>query len=177
MPQWGRRCLLYGLLAALLSGCSGPSRDDTDRGTQLCLPRGDGYMPLSVELATTPEQRNKGLQGRESLGRRSGMLFLYGQPRSPDNGFWMYRTMIPLSLAWLDREGQVLGLQEMRPCSASDSSECPRYTAGVTHQAALEVNAGLFQQLGVKDGRRIQVAAGAADNPCGRRRSLASLFD
>lgn len=164
-------------LTLLLSACSGSGPVDSERGTQLCLPVGEGYLPLSVELARTSQQRQKGLQGRESLGRRSGMLFLYQRPQSPEQGFWMYRTRIPLTVAWLDREGRVLGLQEMRPCSATESDQCPRYPAGVPYHAALEVNAGLFQQLGVGEGRLIQVAAGSGDSPCSRRRSLESLLD
>lgn len=172
-----RHFMRVSLLAALLSACSGPGQVDSERGPQVCLPAGERYLPLSVELARTLQQRQQGLQGRESLGRRSGMLFLYQSPQSPEQGFWMYRTRIPLTVAWLDREGRVLGLQAMRPCSATDSGQCPRYPAGVTYHAALEVNAGLFQQLGIEKGQLLQVAAGGGDSPCSRRRSLESLID
>jgi len=52
-------------------------------------------------------------------------------------------------------DGTIAGLQGMSPCLYEDGDECPRYEAGVTHRAALEVNQGLFEALGVKAGDRI----------------------
>lgn len=166
-----------GLTVVLaLGGCSSAPQEPQE-ALQLCLPRGDQALPLSVEVVSTPAQRQQGLQGRESLGRRAGMLFLYDQPQPPEQAFWMYRTRIPLTVAWLDQNGEILGVQSMRPCSAEASAECPMYPAGVEFQAALEVNDGLFEQLGITPGDQLRVASGEGGQPCASSRPFQVLLD
>ena len=48
---------------------------------------------FDVELAVTPEQRARGLMGREHLGDREGMLFIYEVEGL--HGFWMRGMVIP----------------------------------------------------------------------------------
>lgn len=156
------RCLraataMFGLLA-ILSACteqqmrSGANAPDS---VTLCLPGKNGWMPLEAEVAATPQARRQGLSGRERLSRRSGMLFLYPQTQGADNRFWMYRTNMPLTIAFLDEDGTIGALQGMSPCQEEDSDDCRRYRAGEPHRAALEVNQGLFDALEVDAGDRI----------------------
>ncbi|TVP61393.1 MAG: DUF192 domain-containing protein [Halomonadaceae bacterium] len=166
---------LLGLIL-VIGGCS-TAPQDPQEGLQLCLPRAGQAVPIQVEVAATQAQRQQGLQGRESLDRRSGMLFLYDQSQPPEQGFWMFRTRIPLSVAWLDRNGQVVGMQSMSPCSAASSTECQVYPAGVSFQAALEVNDGLFEQLGVNQNDTVRVASGPREQPCASSRPFSTLLD
>jgi len=83
------------------------------------------------------------------------MLFLFEEPRGGDDGFWMWRTRIPLDLAVLNEEGEITGILAMDPCEAPDPEECPPYLPGVPHVAALEVPQGWFAQNGVGVGARI----------------------
>lgn len=68
-----------------------------------------------VEVAKTPEERARGLMWRKTLGKDEGMLFIF---ESEDyHGFWMKNTSIPLSIAFIDREGRIIEITDMEPLS------------------------------------------------------------
>src|SRR5688572_5915639 len=57
---------------------------------------------LLLELAETPSQQQFGMMTRPRLDPESGMLFVYDSAQAPENGFWMFRTIVPLDIAFLD---------------------------------------------------------------------------
>lgn len=116
-----------------------------------------GPVSLWVELARTSEQRSMGLMERTSLGDSAGMLFLYERDEPADAGFWMYRTRIPLDIAFLDSTGTVVAVRQMTPCTATLSVACTSYAPGVPYRAALEVNAGGLARLGIGLGSRVEL--------------------
>ena len=109
-------------------------------------------VPLALELATTSEQQRLGLMERRRLGERAGMLFVYDSAQPPDAGFWMYRTRIPLDIAFLDSAGVVRAVRAMVPCPTTIPEGCPSYTPGTPYHYALEVNAGMLRRWGVEPG-------------------------
>ncbi|MDN6336937.1 MAG: DUF192 domain-containing protein [Halomonas sp.] len=136
-----------------------------------------GPHRLSVEVAQTPEQRAQGLMGRRTLGDDHGMLFIYERRQSARSAFWMYRTLIPLDIAFIDSEGRIVSLQTMPSCEAGKPAQCPTYAAGHSYHAALEVNAGYFAERGISEGNCVSAAvlAGqcqAASETTGERKSL-----
>ncbi|MBZ9559839.1 MULTISPECIES: DUF192 domain-containing protein [unclassified Modicisalibacter] len=110
---------------------------------------------LSVEIADDPAERNRGLMARDHLAADAGMLFVYPRSQSPQGAFWMYRTRIPLDIAFLDASGVIRAIRHMVPCPSERSADCPSYAAGVAFRAALEVNAGFFADHGIDVGDRI----------------------
>lgn len=106
-----------------------------------------GEHRFAVELATTPAERAKGLMFRESLPKNRGMLFVFEmqQPLS----FWMQNTSIPLSIAYIDENGVIIDIIDMKPFDLTSipSSQPARY--------ALEVNQGEFRRKGIRPGNRI----------------------
>lgn len=110
---------------------------------------------LQVEITETLEQQQVGLRGRESLPEDAGMIFLFAEEQPDDSGFWMYRTYVPLSVAFLDAEGTIRGMLDMEPCRSRISLWCPSYEAGVPYRAALEVNRGYFARRGIGVGDRV----------------------
>ena len=60
-----------------------------------------GPHRLDVEVAETSSQRQRGLMGRESLPEAQGMLFRFENEQSVNNAFWMYKTLIPLDIAFI----------------------------------------------------------------------------
>lgn len=68
-----------------------------------------------VEVARTPEERARGLMGRKNLGQDEGMLFIF--ETEDYHGFWMKNTSIPLSIAFIDREGRIVEIKDMEPFS------------------------------------------------------------
>lgn len=113
-------------------------------------------LTLDVEVARTSAERSRGLMEREHLAADSGMLFLYDSQQAANNGFWMYRTLIPLDIAFLDEEGRVAAMHRMVPCGSERPADCPVTTPGVPYHAALEVNAGYFDEHGVDIGDHVR---------------------
>ncbi|MGH7680222.1 MAG: DUF192 domain-containing protein [Gemmatimonadaceae bacterium] len=112
---------------------------------------------LRVELAQTPEQRTMGLMERESLPDSAGMLFLYDRDQPDSAGFWMFRTRIPLDIAFIDSAGRIVAIRQMAPCPATIISGCPSYEPGAPYRAALEVNAGVLSRHGIGPGARVEL--------------------
>ena len=80
-------------------------------------------------------------------------LFLYPEP--VERSFWMGNVEVPLSIAWV-RNGRVVGTAEMTPCPAADRS-CPRYSPGVSFDAAVETSGGTFTRAGIEVGDAVTV--------------------
>ncbi|MCE8022260.1 DUF192 domain-containing protein [Halomonas sp. MCCC 1A11036] len=143
------------MLALLSMAWSWPATADepsTLERVPLEIHAGDERYRLEVELARTSAERQKGLMDRDHLDPEAGMLFLYQEAQPPQGGFWMYRTRIPLDIAFLDAEGRIAALHTMQPCTSHNPYDCPVTVAGVTYHAALEVNAGFFAARGIEEG-------------------------
>ena len=98
-----------------------------------------------VELAKTPEQRQKGLMGRSSLKAQSGMLFLYDSPRHVS--FWMKNTLIGLDVIFLSSNGKILKIyHNAKPESLEIMS------AGENVSAVLEINGNLAKTIKLEIG-------------------------
>ena len=72
-----------------------------------------GGKQVAAEVADTPQERAIGLMGRASLAPDAGMLFVY--PDEAVRSFWMKNTRIPLSIAFINDDGKVLQIDDMRP--------------------------------------------------------------
>ncbi|SDN79434.1 DUF192 domain-containing protein [Vreelandella arcis] len=116
-----------------------------------------GPHRLEVEVAETVSQRQRGLMGRERLPESSGMLFRFKREQSANNAFWMYRTLIPLDIAFIDSDGRIVAINTMPPCESSSPSDCPSYPAGAAYHSALEVNAGYFAERGIQVGDCVSI--------------------
>jgi uncharacterized protein len=110
-----------------------------------------GAVQVAVEEADTPAERQQGLMGRTSLGAGEGMIFLWTDG-AVTSGFWMKDTLIPLSVAFWDEDGRIVGIRDMEPCT---EDPCPTYGSPKPYVGALEVNEGFFSEHGVAIGDRI----------------------
>ncbi|WP_346796185.1 DUF192 domain-containing protein [Halomonas sp. Bachu 37] len=123
-----------------------------DERLPLVIHTSQGPHRLSVEVAETPAQRQRGLMERDHLDVDSGMLFLYDRQQSGRQGFWMYRTRIPLDIAFIDSDGRIVAIEQMPPCESLRPAQCPSYEPGEAYHSALEVNAGYFAERGINVG-------------------------
>ena len=105
---------------------------------------------VQAELALTEESRAQGLMHREQLAPMEGMLFYY--PNSQYRSFWMFKTLIPLDIAYLADDGEILQIMTMEPCLSESPSRCKGYPSTRRARAALELNAGAFAELDVSIG-------------------------
>ena len=60
---------------------------------------------LHVEVATTPEQQERGLMYRTSLPAHTGMVFVF--PSDGPVTFWMKNTLVPLDMVFVGADGRV----------------------------------------------------------------------
>lgn len=116
------------------------------------LDNGDESTLVTVEVAETPEQRERGLAGRSSLEDDWGMAFVFFEER--ETGLHMKGVTIPLSVAYFDAQGTILEIMDMDPCA---SDPCETYDPGAPYMAALEVNQGSFEEWDISEGDKIHL--------------------
>ncbi len=121
-----------------------------------------GSVRLLVETARSPDQRSFGLMLRPRLDPGSGMIFLYDSVQSEGAAFWMWRTRVPLEIAFLDSAGTVVRVLQMEPCTSVYLEGCEVYEPGVPYWSALEVNRGWFEANGVGVGAVVEVGEGGS---------------
>jgi uncharacterized membrane protein (UPF0127 family) len=107
-------------------------------------------IDLFVEVADSPEERTRGLMFRESLPEDQGMLFVFEQ--EGNHSFWMKDTTIPLSIVFIEGEGEIIGIQDMEPLSEE------LHAPGEPYLYAVEVNQGWFQRNGISTGSGVRIA-------------------
>lgn len=112
-----------------------------------------GPVRVSVEEADTPDEREHGLMDRRSLGVDEGMVFVFDG--ATDGSFWMKDTLIPLSIAFWNEDGRIVGIRDMDPCTADP---CPTYGSPEPYVGALEVNQGFFDDHEVTLGDTIDLS-------------------
>jgi uncharacterized membrane protein (UPF0127 family) len=113
---------------------------------------------LTVQLAESEAQQTMGLMERRTLAPDAGMLFLYGSTQPDSAAFWMFRTRIPLDIAFIDSTGTIRTVLTMQPCPSDLASGCPSYPPTAPYRAALEVNAGYFARRKFAVGDRVVLA-------------------
>lgn len=107
-----------------------------------------GIYVVQAEVAATPDQREQGLMFRKQMAQNDGMVFLFGGPAKVC--MWMKNTLIPLSVAFLDKNGRIVNIEDMQPQSLT--SHCSKEYVPY----ALEMNLGWFKQKNIKPGSIIK---------------------
>lgn len=99
---------------------------------------------LQVEVADTEATQQTGLMNRFSLPPDHGMLFVF--PVARPQAFWMKDTYIPLSVAFVDSQGRILNIEDMRP-----QDESTHWSQGPALYA-IEMLKGWFVDHGIGPG-------------------------
>jgi uncharacterized membrane protein (UPF0127 family) len=144
--------LAAALLVVLIgaSACSGAGRD-----TVTVVPKSGEPIDVSVELATTPQQRELGLMYRDSLGPTSGMLFVF--PKKAHQSFWMRNTRIPHDIVYIEDDGRIARIH--RKTTPYSEAGLP---SGVPIRFVLEVEGGFSEKHGLTEGDRVDLGPLAA---------------
>ncbi len=147
---FGTGILLALSLTTTAAQAAPPQHLDSWQG---CILKAEGApVPVTLEHAESNQERQWGLMERTTLAGDAGMLFFYENPRPASAGFWMYRTRLPLDIAWLDEDGVILAMDTMEPCETEHARDCPVWEPGVRHLNVLEMNAGFFKSHHVRIG-------------------------
>ena len=129
--------------AAVAVSVAAPAADSPMKTTTVKV----GAHALRVEVAATDAEREKGLMFRKSMAANDGMLFVFDE--AAYHAMWMKNTLIPLSVAFLDRDGVILNVLDMEPQTLD------------SHQAAgpaiyaIETNKGWYAAHQVKAGDKV----------------------
>ena len=102
----------------------------------------------TAEVASTDAHRSTGLMHRRMLPENRGMLFVF--PDVAMHGMWMMNTYVPLSVAFLDREGRIINIEDMQPQTQNT------HTATKPAKYALEMNLGWFAKRNIKAGTKVE---------------------
>lgn len=146
--------LLSGVIVFYGSSCSPPKPEELDKLGTVDMSIRSGKFRLWI-ADDWPEQQN-GLMfvTAERMaplpdGTQRGMIFVFDSER--ELNFWMRNTIIPLDIAYLDKSGVVVATHTMAPLDERPG----QYPSGKPAKYAIEVNAGVFADLGLKAGESI----------------------
>lgn len=106
-----------------------------------------GKQSVHAEIVATPGARARGLMQRGRLCADCGMLFVF--PSESRYGFWMKDTVLPLSIAFVARNGRIINIEEMQPNTLE--VHYPQENA----LYALEMSGGWFAAHGVRPGDKV----------------------
>ena len=106
-----------------------------------------GFHRIDAEVAADQPNRMQGLMNRRSMAANQGMLFVFTQ--ADRHCMWMRNTLLPLSVAFLDEQGQIINIEDMKP--QTENNHC----AAAPARFALEMNRGWFSGKGIKAGQYI----------------------
>lgn len=109
-------------------------------------------VPLTVEVADTPEKTARGLMFRKELAENHGMLFIFDGLEI--RNFWMKNTFIPLSIGFFDDRRVLVDIQDMDPVKSEMDQSPPSYTSRKPAKYCLEVRRGWFGKHKIKVGDR-----------------------
>lgn len=103
---------------------------------------------LTAEVAGDDASRTTGLMHRRMLPENRGMLFVF--PAAAVQNFWMMNTYVPLSIAYIDDQGKIVNIADMKPLTTDPhpSAKPVRY--------ALEMNRGWFAKRGISAGAKVE---------------------
>src|SRR3989442_6984962 len=134
-----QRVMRAAVAAALaLAGCR-------DRGPVAAMRGPGGAVEVSLEVAATPAERERGLMYRSSLAEGRGMLFVFD--KDGNHAFWMKNTLIPLDMLFIARDGTVVGIHaNATPLSTADIA------VGKPSRYVLEVPGGWAARQGIAAG-------------------------
>ena len=103
---------------------------------------------LTAEVAASNPERMQGLMHRRMMPENRGMLFVFTEVST--HAMWMKNTFIPLSVAFIDVNGVITNIEDMKPHTLDS------HGASKPVRFALEMNLGWFAKRGIKAGAKIE---------------------
>ena len=104
-----------------------------------------GKKVYNLLVATTEEEKEKGLMGIEELPDNEGMLFDYSDEPQAELSFWMKNVDIPLDIIFINQDGIVISVKQGIPNSEEYITEDSEFISCV-----IELNANSGVKAGDK---------------------------
>ena len=112
-----------------------------------------GPHVMKTELALNDQQIRTGMMYRTNIAENEAMLFVFPAPHRA--GFWMKNVDIPLDGAYIDPDGFILQIVDMKP-----NDETTLHANSPRVQFVLETKHGWFERNGIKPGVLITTELG-----------------
>lgn len=124
-------------------------------------------ISLTVEEATSQEEREKGLSGKAGLEKDKGMLFTLGKTNSIP-AFWMKGMKFAIDIVWIlsssgdVKKGKIIQIDKNVPVpeAGTPDSELKRYSPKIPVEYVLEVGAGFCDENKIKVGDNFEIQSG-----------------
>lgn len=120
------------MLAVLLVG----AQEDLAKAS-FRSPDGEIEDSVRLEVADTPQERQRGLMFRTEL-RGDGMLFVFEEELN--RSFWMKNTLIPLDMVFVGSDGRINRIHTAYPQPEASNGELERYTGSAKYVVELRAN-------------------------------------
>ena len=109
-----------------------------------------GEAELSVEIASSFREKERGLSNRDNLNQDRGLLFIFD--KEDFYYIWMKDMKFPIDIVWIDGWGRVIEIK-----SAVAPSTYPKsFTSQKPAYYVLEVNAGWATENDIKIGDKME---------------------
>jgi len=146
-------------MVVCMAGCEPTVEPESRETVRLAIAK----ERLTLDLALDPASRGKGLGGRRFIDPHQGMLMVLPQPEVV--AAFMRDSWVPIDVAFLDEDGQVLVTYTMPPepprrsgeGDAEYESRLPRYSSRFPVLFVLETAAGRLAELGVAPGHSLHL--------------------
>ena len=122
-----------------------------------------GPLEIEAELALTNPEVVTGMMFRKEIGEKEGMLFVFRDETR--RSFWMKNVPIPLTCAYIDGEGTILEIHDMKALD-----ESPIYSKSDKIQYVLEMKHGWFERNRIEVGTVVRTERGSLSETFFRRR-------
>jgi uncharacterized membrane protein (UPF0127 family) len=143
-----RRLLPAVGLALVLWGCGRETATLEDYTARVVsFPNG---KQVRAEVMLTEADRSRGMMFRHSIAPDRGMLFFH--EASGKYKYWMFQTLIPLDIVWMDRNRRIVEISANTPPCTTEAAECPSYGGNFDALYVLELGGGMAAKYGLKVG-------------------------
>jgi uncharacterized protein len=105
-----------------------------------------------LEIANTPQQREKGLMNRVSLCKSCAMLFIFDS--SEVLNFWMKNTQIPLDIVFVDEKNSIIKIHQ----NTSPLQTSPTYSSQSKAKYVIETNAYFIKENNINVGDTLDMS-------------------
>lgn len=170
-PCWQTLRLGLAIVAVLVAGCGADPAEPAEPANPTAAPERPpeavtllcAGQVFDLELAITPEARERGLMDRPQLPPDRGMLFVFTDTKP--RRFWMKNTRVDLDILYLDNDGRLVSTATMRqepPRAATESEDdyherLPFYPSAGPARFAVELRAGSLPLLDLQPGDRLDL--------------------
>ncbi len=107
-------------------------------------------LNLQLEIADTPEKREKGLMYKTELCQDCGILFIFEKPEIAT--FWMKNTYISLDIIFIDENWKIDSIHQ----KTTTNNQIIIYRSTKIVKYVLEVNAGFSEKNKLEVGQILQ---------------------